>query len=61
MPTGWYVIGQTPVRVFDPARARPFLTNVGDEIVFERIDLAAFKALQSDAAAGALVARQETN
>jgi KipI family sensor histidine kinase inhibitor len=60
MPTGWYVIGQTPVRVFDPARARPFLTNVGDEIVFERIDVAAFKALQSDAAAGALVASLET-
>jgi KipI family sensor histidine kinase inhibitor len=60
MPTGWYVIGQTPVRVFDPARAQPFLTDVGDEILFERIDLATFKALQSDAAAGALVARQET-
>jgi len=60
MPTGWYVIGQTPVRVFDPARPQPFLTNVGDEIVFQRIDLATFKALQSDATAGALVARQET-
>jgi KipI family sensor histidine kinase inhibitor len=59
MPTGWYVIGQTPVRVFDPARAQPFLTSVGDEILFERIDLAAFEALKSDAAAGAIVAHQE--
>jgi KipI family sensor histidine kinase inhibitor len=60
MPTGWYVIGQTPVRFFDPARPQPFLANVGDEIVFERIGLADFEALKRDAAAGALIARAET-
>ncbi len=60
MPTGWYVIGQTPVRFFDPARTQPFLANVGDEIIFERIGLADFEALSRDAAAGALVARDET-
>jgi KipI family sensor histidine kinase inhibitor len=60
MPTGWYVLGQTPVRVFDPARAQPFLTDVGDDVVFERIDLETYRALQSEAAAGSLVARQES-
>ena len=58
MPTGWYVIGQTPVRKFDKARARPFLADVGDEIAFEPIDLATFDSLRRDAAAGALVAQE---
>ncbi len=58
MPTGWYVIGQTPVRMFDSSRARVFLADVGDEITFERIDLTTFEALRRDAASGALVARE---
>jgi inhibitor of KinA len=58
MPTGWYVIAQTPVRMFDPARPRIFLADAGDEIMFERIDLATFEALRRDAMAGALVARE---
>ncbi|HYP57532.1 MAG TPA: allophanate hydrolase subunit 1 [Beijerinckia sp.] len=59
MPTGWYVIGRTPVRVFDLRRERPFLANIGDEIMFERIDAASFEALSRAAEAGDLVARTE--
>jgi inhibitor of KinA len=60
MPTGWYVIGQTPVRMFDPSRARPFLVDVGDEIIFEPIDLTSFEPLRRAAEEGSLVAREET-
>jgi KipI family sensor histidine kinase inhibitor len=60
MPTGWYVIGQTPVRMFDPSRTKPFLADVGDAVSFERIDLTTFEALRRDAAAGALAAHEES-
>ena len=30
MPTGWYVIGRTPERMYQPARETPFLVGVGD-------------------------------
>jgi KipI family sensor histidine kinase inhibitor len=36
-PSGWHLLGQTPVRGFDPARAEPFLFRVGDRIRFQRI------------------------
>jgi KipI family sensor histidine kinase inhibitor len=52
MPTGWYAIGRTPVKIFDARRERSFLADIGDEIVFERIDLTAFDALSAAAEAG---------
>ncbi|ACB96702.1 5-oxoprolinase subunit B family protein [Beijerinckia indica] len=52
MPTGWYVLGRTPVRVFDLGRPQPFLTEVGDEIRFERINAAAFASLEARALSG---------
>jgi len=60
MPTGWYVIGQTPVRMFDPSQIKPFLADVGDAVSLEPIDLATFEALRCDAAAGALAAHEES-
>ncbi|HUI20585.1 MAG TPA: allophanate hydrolase subunit 1 [Methylocella sp.] len=59
MPTGWYGIGRTPVKVFDPQRARIFLAAVGDEICFERIDGGTFETLSRAAEGGDLVARRE--
>jgi allophanate hydrolase subunit 1 len=59
MLTGWYMIGRTPVRMFDPARAPVFFVNAGDAICFERVDAASFDALRSKAEAGALVATAE--
>ncbi|WP_211275826.1 5-oxoprolinase subunit B family protein [Sphingomonas mucosissima] len=40
MPTGWWVIGRTPVRVLDVASERPFLFEPGDKVRFTRIGLA---------------------
>ena len=59
MPTGWYGIGRTPVKLFDPRRGQIVLANIGDEINFERIDGKTFEALSRAAEAGALCARRE--
>ncbi len=59
MPTGWYGIGRTPVKLFDLARERVFLAAIGDELCFERIDPAAFDALSTAAEAGEFRARHE--
>jgi KipI family sensor histidine kinase inhibitor len=34
-PGGWHVIGRTPLVLFDPARAEPFLFAPGDRVKFE--------------------------
>ena len=60
MPTGWYVLGQTPVRMFEPKREPAFLAGIGDEVVFEIIDSATFAALDAQAAEGAAIARDVT-
>jgi len=59
MPTGWWLIGRTPERLFAPAREPVFLVGVGDALRFEAIDRAGFDALEARAAAGEVVARRE--
>ncbi|MGB8898694.1 MAG: allophanate hydrolase subunit 1 [Methylocella sp.] len=59
MPTGWYGIGRTPVKMFDPRRERVFLVGIGDELCFERIDFAAFDDMSTAAEAGEFCARHE--
>ena len=59
MPTGWWVVGRTPEKVFAPGRDPAFLVAVGDTIRFEAIDAATFAALAARAAAGEPVARVE--
>lgn len=49
MPTGWYVLGRTPVRTFDPARDPMFPLAVGDEVRFDPISADAFAALDGAA------------
>lgn len=44
MPTGWWVIGASPTRILAPEAPRPFLFDVGDEVVFRRISRAAYDA-----------------
>jgi allophanate hydrolase subunit 1 len=37
MPTGWYVLGRTPLNMFDLNRDPPVLLNIGDEVRFQPI------------------------
>jgi KipI family sensor histidine kinase inhibitor len=55
-PSGWHVIGQTPVRAFMPRRDPVVFMMPGDKIVFEQVSSTAFDALSRDADAGLLVA-----
>jgi len=59
MPTGWYVIGRTPERLFSLQRDPPFLIAPGEALRFESIDGAAFAALDARAARGEIVARRK--
>jgi KipI family sensor histidine kinase inhibitor len=45
VPSAWYVLGQTPLRLFDPGREDPFLIRAGDRLRFRRIDAAEFDRL----------------
>ncbi|WP_425040708.1 5-oxoprolinase subunit B family protein [Primorskyibacter sp. S187A] len=49
MPTGWSIIGRSPTSVLTGDPDRPFLFDVGDRVVFERIDQARFEALSKEA------------
>ncbi len=58
MPTGWYVVGRTPERLYSRDRATPFFLAAGDTIRFERIDAHAYAALERRVEAGEIVARE---
>ena len=45
-PTGWYVLGRTPVRPFHAARPSPFLFQPGDRIKFRPIGPEEFQHLE---------------
>ncbi|MBY6242098.1 allophanate hydrolase subunit 1 [Methylosinus sp. Sm6] len=60
MPTGWYVIGRTPERLFALDRDPPFLFEAGDAIRFEPVGRAAFARLEERAGRGAIVSRLMT-
>lgn len=59
MPTGWWLIGRTPERMFSLSRQRTVLAEVGDTLRFEAIDRATFDALDARAEAGEVVAKRE--
>jgi len=46
-PGGWQLIGQTPVRPFDPRRDDPFLMAAGDAVQFYAIERAEFDRLKA--------------
>jgi KipI family sensor histidine kinase inhibitor len=60
MPTGWYVVGRTPERLYAPERPEAFLMEPGDNLRFEPIDTATFAALEARVQAGEVVARRIT-
>lgn len=59
VPSGWHLLGRTPVRSYDPNRERPFLFAAGDRIRFRPISLAEYDSMAAEAAAGAVVAASE--
>jgi inhibitor of KinA len=44
-PGGWHLIGATPIRLFDPERARPALLAPGDAVIFDTIGAADFASI----------------
>jgi inhibitor of KinA len=56
LPTGWYVIGRTPERLFALNRSPNVLC--GDEVVIERIDRKKFDVLSKEAEAGRALIRR---
>lgn len=58
MPTGWYVIGATPARLYAPERADSFFIGAGDRIRFAPVDAATFTELEGRDAAGEPVAQR---
>jgi inhibitor of KinA len=59
MPTGWWILGRTPERMFALERQPAVLAGVGDVLRFEPIDRQTFAALEVRAANGEIVARRE--
>lgn len=60
LPSGWHLLGQTPVRSYDPRRAdKPFLFAAGNTIRFAPISAAEYHALCAAAEAGEDVAVRE--
>ena len=55
-PSGWHVIGRTPVRAFMPARDPAVFMMPGDRVILEAVPTAAFDRLARCAADGSLVA-----
>lgn len=52
MPTGWSIIGRSPTQVLTGDPDHPFLFDVADRVVFERIDLATFDRLNGGTSRG---------
>ncbi|CAH1650734.1 MAG: 5-oxoprolinase subunit PxpB [Chelatococcus sp.] len=55
-PSGWHLLGRTPVRPYQPGRDPAFLIAAGDEIVFEPVAADRWLALDKAAGAGEPVA-----
>lgn len=53
MPSGWHVIGRTPVPLFDAQAPEACLLRPGDRLRFASIDLATFHDVQAQVSRGA--------
>jgi len=49
MPSGWHLLGRTPVRLFELRRDPPFLLSPGDRVRFHAIDADNFARLDAEA------------
>lgn len=57
-PSGWHLLGRTPVRTYHPGREPIFLVEPGDEVCFAPIPHDAFAALEARSATGELIAER---
>jgi inhibitor of KinA len=51
-PGGFWVLGRTPIPLYDPAAADPILLRAGDHVRFRTIDRAEFDRIDAAVAAG---------
>jgi inhibitor of KinA len=58
-PGGFWVLGRTPLRLYDPAAAEPSLLRAGDHVRFRMIDRAEFDTIASAVAEGTYAPRIE--
>ena len=58
-PSGWHMLGQTPVRTFDLSRKEPFLLKTGDRIIFQPVSHEEYIRLDAMAEKGDIVAESE--
>jgi KipI family sensor histidine kinase inhibitor len=59
-PSGWRFIGRTPLKLFDPARADPFLLRAGDRVRFRPIEADEAASLDTASSQGTLAADWES-
>ncbi len=59
-PSGWHILGRTPVRLFDMRRPQPFLIAAGERVTFTPIDAARFETLDALAEKGETILEPET-
>ena len=52
-PGGFWLLGRTPLRLYDPAAAEPILLRPGDRVRFRRVERPEFDDIASRVAAGA--------
>ena len=57
-PGGYWILGRTPLRLYDPGAPDPILLRPGDRVRFRRIDRPEFDAISSE---GASTAPSETS
>ena len=57
-PSGWHLLGRTPVRTYQLHRDPTFLLEPGDYVTFSRIDAKAFAEQDRAAEAGEIVAER---
>jgi KipI family sensor histidine kinase inhibitor len=58
-PGGWWLLGRTPVLMFDLTRTEPFLLQAGDSVQFAPISAQEYLEIERDIANGALGATIE--
>ena len=58
-PSGWHLIGRTPVLCFHPGRDPVFLFEAGDEITFEPVHAESWERMAARSEAGDIIAERE--